>query len=374
MGLIQDKRYIRLTLDLAAKARGHSVPNPMVGAVVVRSGRIVGLGFHRTAGQEHAEIVALRQAGKKARGATLYVSLEPCAHRGRTGPCTEAILRSGVARVVAAMVDPNPACRGRGVASLRRNGIRTTVGILKEEAAKLNEVFVTWMKQARPFVTVKVAQSLDGKIATSTGASQWISGPEARRFVQKLRSQVDAILVGVETVLQDNPRLTVRLKSGQGLRVNGRNQKQPVRVILDSKLRTPPSARLFSSKAPVVVATLKGSSRARERRLTQAGAQVLRLPAQSERVRLKALLKQLASREISHLLIEGGSEVIASAFEARIVDRLFCLVAPKIIGGRTAPTAVGGSGIVSLSEALLLKSVSVRPLGKDLLVSAHVSN
>ncbi len=329
---------------------------------MVRNGRIVGKGFHRGAGQPHAEILVLRQAGRKARGATLYVTLEPCAHFGRTPPCAEAIQAAGIRRVVAAMIDPNPRNQGRGLKELKRHGIRTAVGILASQARALNRIFVTWMETKRPFVTVKVAQSLDGKIATRAGGSRWISGPAARRWVHRLRGQVDAILVGVGTVLKDDPRLTVR----------GGGRKSPLKVVLDSRLRTPVRARIFSSRTPVLIVTGKTAPRKREEELRQAGAETLRLPQRNGRVDLKALLKELGRREISHLLIEGGGEVIAAALEARAVDRAHFVIAPKVIGGRQAPTAVEGKGADSLDRAIPLQGVGFRKLGSDLLVSGDV--
>lgn len=359
---MSDADFIRLALRLAAKAQGATHPNPMVGAVVVRAGRVVGRGFHHRAGQPHAEVMALAQAGARAKGATLYVTLEPCAHFGRTPPCTEAILKSGIRRVVVAMKDPNPKTKGRGLRRLQVEGIRTAVGVLENEAQALNRVFVTWMTKGRPFVTVKVAQSLDGKIATPGGESRWISGAQARAWVHRLRLQVDAILVGVETVLKDDPRLTVRPSL----------QNPPLKVVLDSHLKTPPSARLFSSKTPVLIAATKGASHQRENHLRQKGAQVVRFSPRQDRVPFKALLRDLAERGISHLLIEGGGQVIASAFEAQAVDRFYCIVAPKIIGGKEAPTPVEGAGIASLRRALPIRNVTVSRLGPDLLVRGDV--
>ena len=363
MSSITDERYMRLALRLAARARGQTDPNPMVGAVVVRAGRIVGRGYHRKTGQSHAEVLALADAGPAARGATLYVTLEPCAHTGRTPPCTQAIHRVGIHRVVAAMIDPNPLTRGRGLRWLQAHGIRTTLGALEQEARALNEVFITRMRTGRPFVTVKVAQSLDGKIATSSGQSRWITGPVARQWGNRLRSESDAILVGVATVLKDDPQLTVR---------GGRFQTKPVKVILDSTLRTPSTARLFESDAPVWIATTPAASRQRERLLRRAGAEILRLPSRGGRVDLRALLKVLARREISRLLIEGGGEVIASALKAKMVDRVVWMVAPKIIGGRDSVPVVGGKGAASLKEAIRLENVAVRRLDSDLLITGNV--
>ena len=354
---------MRLALRLAARAQGRTRPNPMVGAVVVRSGRVVGQGFHRRAGKPHAEVLALRQAGMRAAGGTLYVSLEPCARTGRTPPCTEAIRRAGIRRVVAAMTDPNPLNRGRGSRWLRARGIRTETGLLEPAARELVRPFAVRVSRRRPFVTVKVAQSLDGKIATAGGQSRWISGPQARAWVHRLRSESDAVLVGVRTVLKDDPLLTARL---------GTARREPMRVVLDSRLRTPPRAKLFASPAPVVIAATRAAPARREQALRRAGAEVVRLPAERGQVSMKALLRWLAGREVTRLLIEGGGEVIASAFAAGAVDRVHWVIAPKVIGGRRAPTPVEGMGVPSLRQAVPLKDMRTRRLGADLLVTANV--
>lgn len=328
----------------------------MVGAVVVHQGRIVGRGYHRRAGGPHAEVEALGQAGPRARGSTLYVSLEPCAHTGRTGPCTQAILQAGVRRVVAAMRDPDPRNRGRGLRLLRAQGVQTRVGVLESEARALNQLFVTRVTQRRPFVTVKVAQSLDGKIATATGASRWISGPQARAWGHRLRSRSDAILVGVGTVLKDDPRLTTRGK----------------KIILDSGLRTPADARIFKSGGAVVIATTSAAPRSKEQRLRRSGATVIRFAPQGRGVPVKPLLRWLARRGVNRLLIEGGGEVIGSAFSARVVDRVAWVIAPKILGGRTAPSSVAGEGVNALQGAIRITRVKMRRLGKDLLLTGEV--
>jgi diaminohydroxyphosphoribosylaminopyrimidine deaminase/5-amino-6-(5-phosphoribosylamino)uracil reductase len=373
---------MQMALEIAARARGRTLPNPMVGAVVVRSGRVIARAWHSKAGRPHAEALALARAGAAAKGATLYISLEPCSHIGRTPPCTEAILKSGVRRVVAAMVDPDPRVRGRGLRRLRAAGVRTAVGLLEPQARALNEPFITRVGRGRPFVTVKIAQSLDGRIAPAAahqrrgtsstarrvpprspgGESRWISGPAARRWVHRLRSEQDAILVGVNTLLADNPRLTVRGKKGA---------RDPVRVVLDSRLRTPSGARLFRSRVPVWIVTTPKASRRKELRLRAAGAEVIRLPARNGRVHFPAALKDLARRGISRLLVEGGGEVVASALQAQAVDRVVWIIAPKLFGGGCVP-AVGGPGIRSLGRAVRLKNVQTRRLGEDWVMTGEI--
>ncbi len=351
----RDARFMRMALDLAARARGGTLPNPMVGAVVVRSGRVAGRAWHSKAGRPHAEALALAQAGAAAKGATLYVSLEPCSHTGRTPPCTEAILKAGVHRVVAAMVDPDPRVRGRGLRRLKSAGIRTTVGVLGLQARALNKPFITRVSRGRPFVTVKIAQSLDGRIAAAGGRSRWVSGPAARRWAHRLRDRNDAVLVGVNTVLADNPRL-----------------KEPVRVILDSMLRTPPNARLFRSKPPVWIAATLRAPVSREARLRRAGAEILRFPADRGRVRFRSVLKELVRRGVSRLLIEGGGETVASALEARAADQASWIIAPKIFGGGETVPAVGGKGVRSPDRAVRLENVRVRRLGRDWLMEGDL--
>jgi diaminohydroxyphosphoribosylaminopyrimidine deaminase/5-amino-6-(5-phosphoribosylamino)uracil reductase len=362
----QDEKYIAATLGLAKRAEGLTSPNPCVGAVVVKGGRIIGKGYHKRAGGPHAEVLALRQAGRKAKGATLYISLEPCCHYGRTPPCVDSIASAGIKRVVAAMKDPNPLNNGKGIAALKRYGIRTDVGILEDKARRLNEAFIKYITKKMPFVTVKVAQSLDGKIATWTGDSKWISGEESRRFVHRLRAKVGAIIVGARTVLKDDPLLTARIK-GRGVKqpltaslieskrkplMAGFN-KQPLRVILCGDSKIPSSARVLKSK----------------------GGEVIIAKARKDgRVDIKALLKDLARRGVTHVLIEGGGEVIASALEAKAVDKVCFFISPKIIGGRQAVTSVEGLGAGKVSKAVYIRNATVRKLGGDFMIEGYVRN
>ncbi|AEG14827.1 riboflavin biosynthesis protein RibD [Desulfofundulus kuznetsovii DSM 6115] len=361
-----DEYYMQMALDLARRALGRTSPNPMVGAVLVKDGQVIGRGYHARAGTPHAEIHALNEAGEQAAGATLYVTLEPCCHRGRTGPCTEAILDAGVKRVVAAMTDPNPLVAGRGLERLRQAGVEVTVGVMEEEARKLNEVFVKYITTRRPFVVLKAAMSLDGKIATRTGESRWITGPRARLAVHRLRDRYDAILVGVNTVLKDNPSLTTR--------ISGENGKDPVRIIVDSLARTPPDARVITqqSPAPTIVAVTERAPVQNLRRLEEAGAQVLVVPGPGLRVDLEVLMKELARREITSVLVEGGGEIHASFLKSRLVDKVVWFISPLIIGGRQAPGPVGGEGPARLAEAVRLKDVSLTRYGGDFCVEGYV--
>lgn len=355
-------------LELAARARGRTSPNPMVGAVIVRDGQIVGQGYHQRAGTPHAEIHALREAGERARGATVYVTLEPCVHHGRTPPCTDALIQAGVAEVHMAMLDPNPKVAGRGRQALERAGIRTVVGEAEEVARRLNAAFITWITTGRPRVIAKFAISLDGKIATRSGESQWITGYEARRRGHELRDQVDAILVGRGTVQADDPQLTTRLDGQEDV-------QHPLRVILDSRGRVPLGARVFDPTLPgrTVTATTAAMPVEQRRALAQHHVEVMVLPADEEgRVSLPHLLDTLGEREITTLLVEGGSTVLGSFFQADLVDEVMAFIAPKIIGGQAAPGPVGGAGVARLYDAVPLTDLRVESIGSDVLITGNV--
>lgn len=358
--LQEEDRFMERALRLAQLGWGTNSPNPLVGAVAVKKGKAVGQGYHRGPGFPHAEREALEQAGRKARGATLYVNLEPCSHWGRQGPCTERIIEAGVRRVVAAMTDPNPLVRGRGIRALRRSGIKVEVGLRKEQAKCLNLAFCKYITTGSPFVTLKEAVSLDGKIATRRGESRWISGKEARDFTSWLRAGVDGVLVGVNTVIKDDPSLTAR---GKG--------RDPSRIIVDSRAQTPPRARMLTDKrSPVMIVVSDSASTRRIRKLQMQGAEVICLG--SRRPSLRRLMRLLGKRQFTSLLIEGGGEVAAAALGAGIVDRLLVFLAPLIIGGREALTAVEGKGAGRLQDALRLPGLHFQRLGKDLLVGAYL--
>ena len=361
-----DEHYMRMALDLAQKALGRTSPNPMVGAVVVKDGRVVGRGYHAKAGAPHAETAALQEAGEEARGATVYVTLEPCCYHGCTGPCAEALLDAGVSRVVAAMGDPNPLVCGGGFRRLGEAGVEVTVGVLEEEARVLNEVFIKYITTKTPFVVAKAAMSLDGKIATTTGQSQWITGTAARSFGHHLRDRYDAIMVGRGTVLADNPSLTTRLEHGEG--------RDAVRVILDSGANISPEAKVLNldSPAPTVIAATSRADSRKLARLERAGARVV-IVNDGPRVEMFSLMRKLGGMNITSVLIEGGAEVHASAFEARIVDKVFWFIAPRIIGGGGAPGPVGGQGVGYLAETPRLENESVARLGEDICVEGRVT-
>ena len=363
---MQDEHYMKMALELAARARGRTSPNPMVGAVVVKDGAVIGKGYHQRAGTPHAEIHALRDAGEDAAGATLFVTLEPCCHHGRTGPCSEAVIQARVARVVVAMADPNPLVSGGGIQRLKAAGIEVDCGVLESEAVALNEVFIKYITTRMPFVLAKAAMSLDGKIATRTGKSKWITGPEARAYGHRMRDWYEAILVGVGTVLADNPSLTTRLPGGGG--------RDPVRVILDSRVRAPLSAKVFSrrhSKATAIVATTSQAPPGRLAELESAGVKVL-VAGEGPSVDIKVLFKKLAAMEITSVLIEGGAAVHASALEAGVVDKVAWFVAPKIIGGAGAPGPVGGRGVEDPSQAVALDRLEIKRLGEDFCLEGTV--
>jgi diaminohydroxyphosphoribosylaminopyrimidine deaminase/5-amino-6-(5-phosphoribosylamino)uracil reductase len=341
----------------------------MVGAVVVRGGRMVGKGYHHRAGEPHAEALALREAGKKARGGTLYVTLEPCSHYGRTPPCTDAVLKAGIRRVVAGMQDPNPLVAGRGIRRLRRAGVEVEVGALAEACRALNAPFCKHITAGTPFVTLKGALTLDGKIATSSGDSRWITSPESRREVHRLRRGADAVMVGIGTVLKDDPLLNVRLAAPA-------SDRQPLRIVVDSRLRIPLNSRLVQTAAryPTLVAATGAASPAKIRRLEKRKVEVWTLPQDSRgRVNLRILMKRLGKRGILAVLLEGGAELNASALRQKLVDRLLFFFAPKVVGGTRAPGAVGGEGVRRLRDSTPLRIIQVRRIGPDLLVEAKPS-
>lgn len=352
----RDNEWMGLALRLAEATLGQTSPNPAVGAVVVHQGQVLGIGAHLRAGEAHAEVHALDMAGDRARGATLYVTLEPCSHHGRTPPCTERILASGVTKVVVATSDPNPRVAGRGIRQLREAGLEVVTGVREAEAARLNRFFFKWVRSGLPYVTVKTASTLDGKIATATGDSRWVTGEAARERVHLMRHQHDAILVGSGTALADDPQLTTRLPGG------GRN---PLRIIADSRLRLPLSARVFrDGQAPTLVLTTPLAPTAKVRELEQIGVEVWVLESADGRVPLREALRRLASRGVVSVLAEGGGQLNFSLLQERLVDEVVAFIAPKIIGG-AGPTSYQGSGWEKMADALHLREVQVEQIGED---------
>lgn len=356
--------YMSHALNLASRGIGRTSPNPVVGAVIVRDGQIVGEGWHMRAGTPHAEIHAINQAGKLAIGATLYVTLEPCSHYGRTGPCTDAIINAGITKVIVAMTDPNPLVAGRGIAKLRAAGIEVIDGLHSAEAAALNEVFIKWITTKIPFVILKTAMTMDGKTATRTGHSQWITGIEARTRVHQFRDQYDAILVGIGTALADDPELTTRLVP---------NGKNPIRVIVDSLARIPLTAKVINDgQAPTIIAVTPVAPKEKIQALQAKGVEVITVAGGGHTVDLRILFELLGARGISSIFVEGGPTISAALLEENLIDKIHCFVAPKIIGGVAAPGVVGGYGIDNLHEAILLESISSEFIGQDILISGYV--
>lgn len=361
------RAFMQRALALARQAKGRTSPNPLVGAVIVKDGKVIGEGYHQKAGTPHAEVHALNAAGENAKGATLYTNLEPCCHWGRTPPCTAAVIQAGIANVYIAEVDPNPSVAGKGIRQLEEAGIRVHVGICPQEAAELNEVHRKYIQTGMPFVILKTAMSLDGKIATTSGESQWITSEASRQRGHEIRDAVDAILVGRGTVARDDPSLTTRLQNREG--------QDATRIVLDSHGRIPTDARIFNveSSAGVIVAVTPDAPIENVKALETAGAEVITVPAGYSKVCFKSLMEILGKREITSVLIEGGGEINASAIAAGIVDKVMCFVAPKLIGGRNAPGPIGGEGVPNLKEAPHLQRIRITPMpDADLLIEGYL--
>ena len=359
------QQYMQQALQIAAYAAGRTSPNPLVGAVIVKDGRVVGQGWHRKAGTEHAEIHALRQAGELAAGATIYVTLEPCSHYGRTGPCSKALIDARIKRVVIAMLDPNPLVAGKGVAMLKAAGIEVETGLLQEQAERLNEVFLKWIMTKMPFAVMKTAMTLDGKIATAAGNSKWISNEVSRRRVHELRDVYDGILVGIGTVLADDPALTTRLDSPSG--------KNPLRIVVDSRARTPLTAKVVTDgQAETLIAVTVAAEAAKVEALRQAGVEVL-VVNDGQQVDLKQLFCRLGERGICSIFVEGGALINYSLLKAGLIDKVYSFIAPKMVGGSSAPGPVGGDGVETLDQAFLLEDVETELLAGDILVSGYIN-
>jgi diaminohydroxyphosphoribosylaminopyrimidine deaminase/5-amino-6-(5-phosphoribosylamino)uracil reductase len=360
-----NEKYMKRALELAKKGWGRTNPNPLVGAVIVKNGVIVGEGAHEKIGSYHAEVNALNRAGDKAKGAEIYVTLEPCSHYGRTPPCAKALIEAGVSKVIVAMTDPNPKVSGRGLNMLKEAGIDVDVGIMEKEAKELNEIFIKYITRKLPFVMMKYAMSLDGKIAARTGDSKWITGEGARRYVHEIRDRVAAIMVGVNTVKADNPSLNTRLED--------KKSSDPVRIIVDSKGTIPIESNVLNirSDAQTFIATTDLISREKEEMLKSKGAKVIKSGSGEGKVDLQGLMVQLYDLGIDSVLLEGGSTLNAAAIEAGIVDKALVFIAPKLIGGVQAPGPIGGKGVEKVKDAWQIYHTNVKQFEQDLLIEGY---
>ncbi|MER2226780.1 MAG: bifunctional diaminohydroxyphosphoribosylaminopyrimidine deaminase/5-amino-6-(5-phosphoribosylamino)uracil reductase RibD [Carnobacterium sp.] len=359
-----DDLYMRMALEMARKGKGWITPNPLVGAVIVKGGRVIGQGYHQKYGQPHAEVNAIASAKENVTGATLYVTLEPCSHFGKTPPCSDLLIEKNIKRVVVGTLDPNPLVAGKGIEELRSNGIEVVIGVLEEESQKLNEIFIKYIVTKEPFVIMKNAMSLDGKIATVTGESQWISGESSRKQVHSLRHELAGIMVGIETIIKDDPQLTSRT-------LNSRN---PIRIVVDSQLRIPIASKVLTQqdKAKTIVATTRRANKEKLDMLKQMGIEVIVTKEKGGRVDLQELMKVVGAKGIDSILLEGGANLNFSALEEGIVDKIQSYIAPKIIGGKEAKTAVEGAGVHSLKNAFQIDRMTPVMVGEDLFVEGYI--
>jgi len=364
---LSEKEFIMSrAIKLAKLGWGKTNPNPLVGAVVVKDGKIIAEGYHKQLGGPHAEVEAFNNAKEDVAGGTLYVNLEPCSHYGRTPPCAQKIIDVGIKKVVAAIKDPNPKVSGRGFEMLKNAGIEVEVGVLEEEAIRLNEIFITFIVKKKPFVILKTAMTLDGKIATASGDSKWVTGEKARNHVHVIRDRVAAVMVGINTVLKDNPYLTTRLPDKEG--------SDPVRIVVDSKGSIPLDSNVINSnsKAGVILATTSRIDKEKEKMLIDKGVKIIKADGSEGRVDLKLLMDELYKLEIDSVLLEGGGTLNSAAISAGIVDKVMCFISPKIVGGENAPTSVEGIGALRMCEAIGVKNISVVKFGEDILLEGYI--
>ena len=359
-----DKVYMKRALELAELGRGKVAPNPMVGAVIVKAGKIIGEGYHKKYGDNHAEVNAFENATEDVSGATLYVTLEPCAHYGKTPPCAKRIVKEGIKKVVIGVLDPNPLVAGKGVNILKDAGIEVVVGVLEEECRKINEVFMKYIKTSRPFVLMKYAMSLDGKISTATGKSKWISCEKSRRDVHKLRNNLSAIMVGINTVIKDNPMLNCRIEGGN----------DPIRIIVDSNLRIPLDSKIVntSNNISTIVATTHKADKDKIKLLEERNVEVIVAKEKDGRVDITSLIDKLGEKKIDSILLEGGSEINFSCLQEGIVDKVRIYIAPKILGGNNAKGAVGGRGVSEIIDSFNIENIDISTIGSDILVEGYV--
>ena len=363
--MMEDKYFMKLALTLAKKGAGYTAPNPMVGAVVVKDKKVIGKGWHKAYGSHHAEVNAIDDAGKSAKGAELYVTLEPCNHHGKTPPCTEKIINAGITKVIIASKDPNPDVCGGGIKQLEKMGVSVVSGVCQKESDILNEAFIKYVKTKQPFVSIKCASTLDGFIATGQGNSKWITGEESRKFVHKLRHETDAILTGIKTVKHDDPSLTTRCTNFNG--------KDPIRIILDTNLSIPLSSKLLNlkSNAYTIIATKKDSSLSKKKQLENMGVKIITLPEKKEGLDICALLDHLGKLKITSLLVEGGSHIISSFILSRAADKIYMFYAPKFIGGNGIPIC-SGNGHRLMKDSININDISVTRFNDDIMISGYI--
>lgn len=366
----EDLVFMKRTMALAEKGSGWVNPNPLVGAILVKNGTIVGEGYHDHFGGPHAEVNAIRAAGDNAAGSTLYVTLEPCSHHGKTPPCTELIVEKRIAKVVIGMTDPNPLVNGNGIEFLREHGVEVVHGVLDSEIQKQNEVFKKYITTGLPFVLLKTAMTLDGKIATVTNASRWITGEASRRLVHRMRQRYSAVMVGVDTLRYDDPLLNIRLRK---MPAQPSGWKNPLKIIADSKARIPLTARVLTNDPQLtIVAVTEHADKTKMLNIRRAGAQVVVCRERNGKVDLNHLMQLLGAIHIDSVMVEGGSTLAFSALHEGVVDKIVTFIAPKILGGKMAPTAVAGEGIESMDDAIQLKEMTHRKLGEEILVQAYL--
>jgi diaminohydroxyphosphoribosylaminopyrimidine deaminase/5-amino-6-(5-phosphoribosylamino)uracil reductase len=365
-GVYMDVKFMKRALELAEKGSGYTKPNPLVGAVIVKDGKIIGEGYHEIYGSHHAEINAFRNAIEDVEGATMYVTLEPCSHYGKTPPCANAIIEKSIKRVVIGLLDPNPLVAGSGIEILKNNGIEVVIGVLEDEGKRLNEVFLKYITTKLPFGILKTAMTLDGKIASAIGDSKWITNELSRQYVHELRHRVSGIMVGIGTVLTDNPELTTRLKNREGV--------DPIRIIVDSAARIPLNAKVLNldSKAKTIIAATEKADKQSLRDLRNKGADIIITPLKNNKVDLSYLMQQLGQREIDSVLIEGGGALNFSALEEGIVDKVISFIAPKIIGGAASKTPVEGDGISHMKNAIQLENIQISRFEEDIMIEAYL--
>ncbi|MFL0247191.1 bifunctional diaminohydroxyphosphoribosylaminopyrimidine deaminase/5-amino-6-(5-phosphoribosylamino)uracil reductase RibD [Candidatus Clostridium stratigraminis] len=361
-----DIKYMKRALELAEKGIGYTNPNPLVGAVIVKDGQIIGEGYHALYGSSHAEVNAFKNAKYDVKGATLYVTLEPCSHYGNTPPCANTIVEKGIKKVIIGLKDPNPLVAGKGIKILKENGIDVVTGVLEEEGRKLNEIFLKYITTKLPFCIMKAAMTLDGKIAAYTGDSKWVTGESSRRYVHKLRHRAAGIMVGIGTVLADDPMLNTRLEDEEG--------SDPIRIIVDTYARIPLEAKVLNlnSKAKTIIAVTEKADKEKLEAIKEKGAETIITPIKKNRVDLGYLMKVLGERKIDSILLEGGSNLNYTALEEGIVDKVNIFIAPKILGGEGAKTPVGGEGIALMKDAIELKDIDIHQFGKDIMIEGYV--